>query len=116
MDNSRAGCSDSAAFAIGASWLALAICRFRLVSILIGNGGVHVADNHKLLKAIKDTIGNFSTLGPMELVEQLRNPSLIAKMKKYGVNDAQIHRVILILQEHKPNSKEFVAYLNSSLV
>ena len=37
-------------------------------------------------------------------------------MKKYGVNDAQIHRVILILQEQKPNSKELAAYLNSSLV
>jgi hypothetical protein len=32
------------------------------------------------------------------------------------VDDAQIHRVILILQEHKPNSKELEAYLNSSLV
>jgi hypothetical protein len=75
-----------------------------------------MASNGKLLKAIKGSISNFSALGPMELAAHLRDPSHIAKMKKYGVNDAQIHRVILILQEQKPNSKELAAYLNSSLV
>lgn len=75
-----------------------------------------MSDNHKLLKAIRKTVGNFAALQPMELATQLRNPALVAKMKKFGVSDAQIHRVILILQEHKPSPKEFVAYLNSSLV
>ncbi|MEQ1754572.1 MAG: hypothetical protein ABL973_10615 [Micropepsaceae bacterium] len=75
-----------------------------------------MSGNHKLLKAIKGTISNYSSKAPMELIAELRDPKLVAKMKKYGVDDAQIHRVILILQEHKPNSKEFVAYLNSSLV
>jgi hypothetical protein len=75
-----------------------------------------MSSNQKLLKAIKSTIGNFAAMAPMELIAELRDPKLIAKMKKHGVDDAQIHRVILILQEHKPDSKEFVAYLNSSLV
>ena len=75
-----------------------------------------MAGNQKLLKAIKSTIGDYSAMAPMELIAELRDPKLVAKMKKFGVDDAQIHRVILILQEHKPNSKELVAYLNSSLV
>lgn len=70
----------------------------------------------KILKAIKATIQNFSALEPGDLVAKLRDPELIKKMKKLGVNDAQIHRIILILQEHKPDSKEFLAYLKSKLV
>ena len=70
----------------------------------------------KLLKAVKTTIQDFSTLQPLELVGKLRDPELIKKMKKLGASDAQIHRMILILQEHKPNSKELVAYLKSKLV
>jgi hypothetical protein len=53
---------------------------------------------------------------PGELVDRLRDPELVRKIKKFGVNDAQIHRVILILKEHKPSSREFAAYLNSKLV
>lgn len=70
----------------------------------------------KLLKAVTSTIKNFSSMEPAELVGRLRDPGLVRKMKKFGVNDAQIHRVILILQEHKPDSKELVAYLKSNLV
>ena len=74
-----------------------------------------MADN-KLLKAVKTTIPEFAKAEPLELIERLRNPELVKKMKKLGVNEAQIHRIILILQEHKPDSKEFVAYLKSKLV
>ena len=70
----------------------------------------------KLLKAIKSSIHDFSTLSPGDLIGRLRDPELIKKMKRYGVNDAQIHRIILILQEHKPDSQEFQAYLKSKLV
>jgi hypothetical protein len=70
----------------------------------------------KVLKAIKGAIHDFASLPPGELVGRLRDPELIKKMKKHGVNEAQIHRIILILQEHKPDSKEFTAYLKSSLV
>ena len=70
----------------------------------------------KLLKAIKSSIHDFSTLSPGDLIGRLRDPEMIKKMKKLGVNEAQIHRIILILQEHKPDSKEFEAYLKSSLV
>lgn len=69
-----------------------------------------------LLKAVSSTIKNYSSMEPRELIGQLRNPGLVSKMKKFGVNDAQIHRMILILQEHKPDSKELVAYLKSNLV
>jgi hypothetical protein len=69
-----------------------------------------------VLKAVKSTIQDFAQMEPGELVSRLRDPELMRKMKKFGVNDAQIHRVILILKEHKPNSKEFAAYLNSKLV
>jgi hypothetical protein len=69
-----------------------------------------------VLKAVKSTIQDFASMEPGELVSRLRNPELMRKMKKFGVNDAQIHRIILILKEHKPNSKEFAAYLNSKLV
>jgi len=69
-----------------------------------------------LLKAVKTTIQDFSTIPPLELVGKLRDPELIKKMKKLGASEAQIHRMILILQEHKPNSKELVAYLKSKLV
>lgn len=72
--------------------------------------------NHNMLKAIKGTITNYSHKAPMELIAELRDPKLVAKMKKFGVDEAQIHRLILILKEHKPNPKELVAYLNSSLV
>lgn len=70
----------------------------------------------KLLKAIKSSIQDFATLAPADLISRLRDPELIRKMKKFGVNEAQIHRIILILQEHKPDSKEFQAYLKSSFV
>jgi hypothetical protein len=76
--------------------------------------GAQMAGN--VLKAIKTSIQDFSTLAPGELIGRLRDPDLLKKMKKFGVNEAQIHRVILILQEHKPDSKEFKAYLNSKLV
>lgn len=70
----------------------------------------------KLLKAVKTTIPEFATAEPFKLIGRLRDPELVKKMKKLGVNEAQIHRIILILQEHKPDSKEFVAYLKSKLV
>ena len=70
----------------------------------------------KLLKAVKTTIHDFSTLAPSELVGRLRDPELIKKMKKLGVNDAQIHRIILILQENKPDSKELLAVVNRHIV
>ncbi len=69
-----------------------------------------------VLKAVKSAIHDFASMEPGELVSRLRDPELIKRMKKFGVNDAQIHRVILILKEHKPSSKEFSAYLNSKLV
>jgi hypothetical protein len=69
-----------------------------------------------LLKAIKSSIQDFASLAPGDLIARLRDPALLKKMKKFGVNDAQIHRIILILQEHKPDSKEFLAYLKSKLV
>jgi hypothetical protein len=70
----------------------------------------------KILKAIKGSIQDFASLQPGELIGRLRDPDAVKKMKKYGVKEAQIHRIILILQEHKPDSKEFQAYLKSSLV
>lgn len=69
-----------------------------------------------VLKAVKGAIHDYSSLAPAELMGRLRDPELVKKMKKFGVNDAQIHRIILILREHKPDSKEFSAYLNSKLV
>jgi hypothetical protein len=69
-----------------------------------------------VLKAVKSTIHDYASMEPSELVHRLRDPELIRKLKKLGVNDAQIHRVILILKEHQPSSKEFSAYLNSKLV
>ncbi|MDZ4868845.1 MAG: hypothetical protein SGI91_16115 [Alphaproteobacteria bacterium] len=74
-----------------------------------------MADSN-MLKALKTSIEDFSTLAPGALVSRLRDPELLKKMKKFGVNEAQVHRVILILQEHKPDSKEFKAFLNSKLV
>ena len=70
----------------------------------------------KLLKAVKTTIQDFDKIEPLDLIARLRDPELIKKMKKLGVSDAQIHRIILILQEHKPTAKELVAYLKSTLV
>jgi hypothetical protein len=75
-----------------------------------------VAMSSNVLKAVKSTIQDYASMEPGELVSRLRDPELIKRMKKFGVNDAQIHRTILILKEHKPNSKEFTAYLNSKLV
>jgi hypothetical protein len=46
----------------------------------------------------------------------LRDPESIKKMKRLGVKEAQIHRIILILQQNQPDSKEFLAYLKSNLV
>lgn len=70
----------------------------------------------KLLKAVKTTIQDFEKIEPLEMISRLRDGETIKKIKKHGVNEAQIHRMILILQEHKPNSKELVAYLKSNLV
>jgi hypothetical protein len=70
----------------------------------------------KLLKAMKETIADYGSKSPLQLVADLRDPRHVAKMKKFGVDEAQIHRVILILQEHKPSPKELDAYLKSSLV
>ena len=69
-----------------------------------------------VLKAVKSTIQDYAAMEPSALVAKLRDPELIKRMKKHGVNEAQIHRVILILKEHKPSSKEFSAYLNSKLI
>ena len=69
-----------------------------------------------LLKAVKSTIHDYSTLAPAALVGRLRDPELIKKMKRLGVKEAQIHRIILILQQNQPDSKEFLAYLKSNLV
>ena len=69
-----------------------------------------------VLKAVKSAIQDYASMEPVDLVDRLRDPELVRKMRKFGVNDAQIHRVILILKEHKPSSKEFAAYLNSKLV
>lgn len=74
-----------------------------------------MADSN-VLKALKTAIQDFSTLSPGDLVGRLRDPELLKKMKKFGVNEAQVHRIILILQEHKPDSNEFKAFLNSKLV
>jgi hypothetical protein len=74
-----------------------------------------MADSN-VLKVLKTSIQDFSTLSPGDLVGRLRDPELLKKMKKAGVNDAQVHRIILILQEHKPDSREFRAFLNSKLV
>lgn len=75
-----------------------------------------IAMSGNVLKAVKSAIQDYAAMEPGELVDRLRDPELVRKMRKFGVNDAQIHRVILILKEHKPNSKEFAAYLNSKLV
>ena len=69
-----------------------------------------------VLKAVKSAIHDYASLEPSALIAKLRDPDVIKRVKKYGANDAQIHRVILILQQHKPSSKEFSAYLNSKLV
>jgi hypothetical protein len=69
-----------------------------------------------VLRAVKSAIQDYGTMEPSELVGRLRDPEMIKKMKKFGVKEAQIHRVILILKEHRPSSKEFSAYLNSKLV
>jgi len=69
-----------------------------------------------VLKALKTSIQDFAALSPGDLVGRLRDPELLKKMKKFGVNEAQVHRIILILQEHKPDSREFRAFLNSKLV
>jgi hypothetical protein len=69
-----------------------------------------------LLKAVKSTIHDYSTLAPAALVGRLRDPESIKKMKRLGVKEAQIHRIILILQQNQPDSKEFLAYLKSNLV
>lgn len=69
-----------------------------------------------VLKALKSAIKDFSTLAPKDLLAKLRDPEQIKKIKKLGVSDAQIHRIILILKEQEPDAKEFVAYLKSKLV
>jgi hypothetical protein len=92
----------------------VALCCTRTAGF--GDGWGRAMADSKMLKAMKATIQDFSTLEPLALVGKLRDPELIKKMKKLGASDAQIHRTILILQEHKPNSKELVAYLKSKLI
>jgi hypothetical protein len=72
--------------------------------------------NGTLLKAMKSTIQDYATLPPSVLASRLRDPEAVKKLKKAGVNETQIHRIILILQQNQPDSKEFSAYLNSKLV
>lgn len=79
------------------------------------DGGRTMASS-TLLKAVKSTIHDFSTLAPSALAGRLRDPEAVKKMKKFGVNEAQIHRIILILQQNQPDSKELLAYLKSNLV
>jgi hypothetical protein len=75
-----------------------------------------LAMSGNVLKAVKSAIQDYESMEPAELADRLRNPDLVKRIKKFGVNDAQIHRAILILKEHKPNSREFRAYMNSKLV
>ncbi len=70
----------------------------------------------KVLKALKTAVQDMSALKAKDLLVRLRDPDLVKKIKKLGVNDTQLHRIILILKEQEPDSKEFVAYLKSDLV
>ncbi len=75
-----------------------------------------MSGNQKVLKAIKETISDYTSRSPLQLVTALRDPAHVAKMKKLGVDDVQIHRVILYLQQHRPEPKVFEAYLKSARV
>ena len=68
-----------------------------------------MSGNQKVLKAIKETISDYASKSPLQLVSALRDPAHVAKMKKLGVDDVQIHRVILYLQQHRPELKVFEA-------
>jgi hypothetical protein len=70
----------------------------------------------KVLKALKTAVQDMSALKAKDLLVRLRDPDLVKKIKKLGVNETQLHRIILILKEQEPDSKEFVAYLKSDLV
>lgn len=70
----------------------------------------------KVLKALKTAVQDMSALKAKDLLARLRDPDLVKKIKKLGVNETQLHRIILILKEQEPDSKEFVAYLKSDLV
>lgn len=70
----------------------------------------------KVLKALKTAVQDMSALKAKDLLVRLRDPELVKKIKKLGVNETQLHRIILILKEQEPDSKEFVAYLKSDLV
>jgi hypothetical protein len=78
--------------------------------------GAVVGRNQKVLKAIRETISDYAAKSPLQLVSALRDPAHVAKLKKMGVDDANIHRVILYLQQHRPEPKELEAYLKSKLV
>jgi hypothetical protein len=69
-----------------------------------------------VLKALKTAVQDMSALKAKDLLVRLRDPDLVKKIKKLGVNETQLHRIILILKEQEPDSKEFVAYLKSDLV
>jgi hypothetical protein len=75
--------------------------------------GAVMGGNQKVLKAIKETISDYASKSPLQLVSALRDPEHVAKMKKMGVDDAHIHRVILYLQQHRPEAKVLEAYLKS---
>lgn len=70
----------------------------------------------KVLKALKTAVQDMSALKAKDLLVKLRDPEMVKKIKKLGVNETQLHRIILILKEQEPDSKEFVAYLKSDLV
>ena len=70
----------------------------------------------KVLKALKTAVQDMSALKAKDLLVRLRDPEMVKKIKKLGVNETQLHRIILILKEQEPDSKEFVAYLKSDLV
>jgi hypothetical protein len=75
--------------------------------------GADMGGNQKVLKAIKETISDYASKSPVQLVSALRDPAHVAKLRKLGVDDVQIHRVILYLQQHRPEPKVFEAYLKS---
>lgn|GEM_PF-2087600 len=75
--------------------------------------GAVMGGNQKVLRAIKETISDYASKSPVQLVSALRDPAHVAKLRKLGVDDVQLHRVILYLQQHRPDAKVFEAYLKS---
>ena len=49
-----------------------------------------MSGNHKLIKAIKGTISDYSAKSPMQLIAELRDPKHVAKMKKFGFTAAEM--------------------------